>query len=144
MKEFKTSIEIAASPATVWAVLVDTARWPQWDPFTEKIEGTPALGAKMKAFSKLSPGRGFGAKVTTFVPNETMVWSGGMPLGLFKGERTYTLAAGQGGTTTFTMREAFSGPMLALIGKSIPDMTEAFESFARGLKAQAELARTRS
>jgi hypothetical protein len=138
MKEFKTSIEISASPETVWSTLLDTAAWPEWDPFTEKIEGTVALGHKVKAFSKLSPGRGFGVKVTKLVPHETMVWTGGMPFGLFKGERTYTLAAGPRGTTTFAMREVFGGPMLALIGKSIPDMTEAFESFANGLKARAE------
>jgi hypothetical protein len=34
-----------------------------------------------------------------------MVWVGGMPLGLFKGTRTFTLAPGQGGATQFTMRE---------------------------------------
>jgi hypothetical protein len=137
MKQFETTIEISAPPERVWSTLVDTAAWPEWDPFTEKIEGTIALGNKIKAFSKLSPGRGFGVKVTKLVPNETMVWTGGMPLGLFKGERTYTLTPGPGGTT-FSMREVFGGPMLALIGKSIPDMTEAFQSFARGLKARAE------
>ena len=138
MKEFSTSIDIAATPANVWAILLETAKWPEWDPFTEKIEGKVALGAKVKAFSKLSPGRGFGVTVTQLVPNETMVWTGGMPFGLFKGERTYTLVADAGGTTKFAMREVFGGPMLALIGKSIPDMTEAFASFARGLKARAE------
>lgn len=68
----------------------------------------------------------------------TMAWSGGMPLGLFKGVRTYQLAKGEGDTTEFSMQEVFSGPMLALIGKSIPDMTEAFDAFAAGLKKRAE------
>ena len=36
------------------------------------------------------------------------------------------------------MCEVFSGPMLKLIAKSIPDMTEAFDAFAAGLKARAE------
>ncbi|MEM6994078.1 MAG: hypothetical protein AAF721_26430, partial [Myxococcota bacterium] len=70
-------------------------------------------------------------------PERRMVWTGGMPLGLFKGERTYALR-GEGSRTHFNMREVFSGPMLGLIAKSIPDMSEAFNQFAQGLKQRAE------
>jgi hypothetical protein len=139
MLEYQASATIDAPAAKVWAVLVDTAKWPQWDPFCDKIEGQVALGSKIKAFSKLSPGRAFPVKVTELVPSEKMTWSGGMPLGLFKGERTFVLRE-EGGRTVFTLREAFSGPMLKLIGKSIPNMTEAFETFVAGLKQRAEAA----
>ena len=138
MKEFKTTLELAASPDEVWPVLVDTTSWPQWDPFTERIEGTVALGAKLKAYSKLSPGRGFAVKVTALVPCETMVWTGGMPLGLFTGVRTYSLRARLGGGTTFTMHERYNGPLAPLITKSIPDLSQAFDAFALGLKARIE------
>jgi hypothetical protein len=43
-----------------------------------------------------------------------MVWSRGMPLGLFKGVRTFTLAA-DGAATRFTMREEYTGPLLPMI-----------------------------
>ncbi|MCA9656189.1 MAG: SRPBCC domain-containing protein [Myxococcales bacterium] len=138
MLEYSTSTTIDAPAEKVWEVLIDTAKWPEWDPSCERIEGEVALGAKIKAFTKLSPGRAFPVKVTTLVPNETMVWSGGMPLGLFKGERTYSLRELDQGRTEFRMREVFSGPMLKLIGKSIPDMSEAFDGFAAGLKDRAE------
>jgi hypothetical protein len=36
------------------------------------------------------------------------------------------------------MREEYTGPMLPLIGKSIPDLGPAFQQFATGLKHQAE------
>jgi hypothetical protein len=137
MKSYEASTTIEAPPETVWSVLMATSKWPEWDPFCEKIEGTVAPGAKIKAFTKLSPGRAFPVKVRELVENERMVWSGGMPLGLFKGERTYALAR-DGSGTRFEMREVFSGPMLALIGGSIPDMTEAFQKFVSGLKARAE------
>jgi hypothetical protein len=137
MKSYEASATIDAAPEKVWSVLVATAKWPEWDPFCDKIEGTVAPGAKIKAFSKLSPGRAFPVKVAELVENERMVWSGGMPLGLFKGERTFSLAR-DGAGTRFELREVFSGPMLALIGGSIPDMTEAFQKFAAGLKARAE------
>ena len=137
MLEYEATTTIDAPAAKIWAVLVDTAKWPQWDPSCERIEGQVALGNKIKAFTKLSPGRAFPVKVTDLVPNEKMTWSGGMPLGLFKGERTFVLRE-DGGHTVFTLREVFSGPMLRLIGKSIPNMTEAFEKFAAGLKQRAE------
>lgn len=137
MKEYKASTTIQASPERIWAVLTDGGAWPQWDPSCERIEGRIASGEKLKAFTKLSPGRAFPVKVTEFVPNQKMTWSGGMPLGLFKGVRTFTLAP-KGSGVEFTLHEVFSGPMLALIGGSIPDMTEAFQGFVAGLKSRAE------
>jgi hypothetical protein len=139
-KSYEASAVIDAAPEKVWSVLLSTSAWPEWDPFCDRIEGTVAPGAKLKAFSKLSPGRGFPVRVSELVENQRMVWSGGMPLGLFKGERTYALAR-DGARTRFEMREVFSGPMLALIGGTIPDMTEAFQAFASGLKARAEAQR---
>jgi hypothetical protein len=138
MLEYKATATIDAPAAKVWAVLTDTAKWPEWDPSCDKIEGQVALGNKVKAFSKLSPGRAFPVKVTELVPNEKMTWSASMPLGLFKGERTFVLRDDGDGHIVFTLREAFTGPMLRLIRKSIPNMTEAFEGFVAGLKARAE------
>ena len=60
-----------------------------------------------------------------------------MPLGLFKGVRTFSLTP-DGTTTRFSMREEYSGPLLPLIWRSMPDLGPSFQQFARGLKAQAE------
>jgi hypothetical protein len=137
MKSYEASAAIDASPEKVWSTLVATGAWPEWDPSCVKIEGTVALGAKMKAFSKLAPGRAFPVKVSELVENERMVWTGGMPLGLFRGERSFTLSR-DGKGTRFQLREVFSGPMLAVIGGSIPDLTESFQGFVAGLKARVE------
>ena len=67
-----------------------------------------------------------------------MVWRGGMPLGLFRGLRSYTLTPDGEGRTAFRMREQFSGPLLPLIWRSMPDMGPSFEQFARGLKQRVE------
>jgi hypothetical protein len=66
-----------------------------------------------------------------------MVWWDGMPLGLFKGVRTFQITPKDGGIE-FSMEEVYSGLMAPMITKSIPDMTESFELFADGLKNEAE------
>jgi hypothetical protein len=67
-----------------------------------------------------------------------MVWSGGMPLGLFRGVRTFTLAPQADGVVAFTVREEYTGPLLPLIWPSIPDLEPSFRQFATGLKARLE------
>ncbi|MEZ4869739.1 MAG: SRPBCC domain-containing protein [Caldilineaceae bacterium] len=138
MKEFSATTTIHASPETIWAILTDAPSYPEWDPYAERIEGRIAAGETIKAYTKLSLGRAFPVKVTEFVPGQRMTWSGGMPLGLFKGIRTFVLAPQANGAVQFTVRELFSGPLLPLIGRSLPDMTEPFAKFAAGLKARAE------
>ena len=60
-----------------------------------------------------------------------------MPLGLFRGVRTFALSAIPAGTL-FHMREEFSGMLAPAIWKSMPDLTPSFEKFATGLKQLAE------
>ena len=67
-----------------------------------------------------------------------MAWLGGMPRGLFTGVRTYTLTPEGEGRTRFAMREEFTGPLLPLIWRSMPDMSDSFRQFASGLKQRAE------
>jgi hypothetical protein len=138
VKTFSATTTIQASPERIWEILTDAPAYPEWDPYADKIEGTIAPGEKIKAFSKLSPGRAFPVTVSEFEPGKKMVWSSGMPLGLFKGERTFSLTPQGNGDVEFTMREEFSGLLLPLIGRSIPDMAEPFEAFASGLKERAE------
>ncbi len=138
MKEYSATAMIQASPEKIWAILTRGANYSEWDPGTERIEGEIAAGKKITAYSTLSPGRAFPVKVSEFIPGRKMTWRSGMPLGLFKGERTFTLIPQDNGMTQFVLREVFSGPMLAFMGNSIPDMTETFEEFVNGLKNRAE------
>ena len=104
----------------------------------ERVDGRIAPGEKITVRSQANPGRAFPVKVTEFDPGRRMTWSGGMPLGLFKGVRTFTLAPGSDGTTRFTVREEYTGPLLALIWRSMPDLGPSFRQFATGLKQRAE------
>ncbi len=138
MKYFSETINIKAPEETIWRILTDASSYPTWDPGVIRIEGTIALGEKVTAYNKINPDRAFPATVTELVPNQKMAWSGGMPLGLFKGVRTFTLTPKGDGSVDFTLREEFSGPLLPLIGRSIPDMTVSFKEAVAGLKAHAE------
>ncbi|MEL7208558.1 MAG: SRPBCC domain-containing protein [Actinomycetota bacterium] len=138
MEFYESSATIAAARATVWSVLTDADGYREWDNGVIRIEGTIAAGEKIKIHSEVDPKRAFGAKVTEFDAPGAMTWSGGMPLGLFKGIRTFRLTENADGGTDFSVREEFSGPMLGLIWKSMPDLTDSFEQFAQGLKAEAE------
>jgi hypothetical protein len=137
MKEFAIETLIAASTATVWAILIDGSRWTDWNTTVTKLEGTIAAGGKIKVFAKISPGRAFPVRVSEFSAPSRMVWTGGMPLGLFRGVRTFDLAP-EGAGTRFSMREVFSGPLAPLITKSIPDLQPSFLEFAAALKSRAE------
>lgn len=137
MKFFESSSTIKASPEKVWSILTDGDRFPEWDSGIERVEGQIKPGATIKLYVKVNPGRAFPLKVTEFVPPRRMVFSGGMPLGLFKGVRTYTLH-GDAGATRFHMREEYTGPLLGVIWKSIPDLAPSFQQFADGLKQRSE------
>ena len=138
MKAYGATITINASPKTIWAILTDAAGYPEWDPGMVRLEGHIAPGEKITAYTKVSPDRAFPVTVTEFVPDEKMIWTGGMPLGLFKGERSFTLTPQSGGATEVNVREEFTGLLLPIFGRSIPDLTSIFEQFAAGLTGQAE------
>jgi hypothetical protein len=138
MKTFSATTIINASPDTIWTILIDAKGYPTWDPGMDRLEGTIAAGQKITAYTKLSPQRAFPVTVSEFVPGQRMVWSGGLPLGLFKGVRTFTLTPRGAGTTEFAVREEFSGPLLRVLGRSLPDLNKAFAAFAAGLKSRAE------
>lgn len=138
MTSYKVTRSIEADPDTIWALLADTAKWKAWNPTIISIDGTIAEGQKVKLVSTVNPNRAFRLNVTKVDSPREMVWSDGMPLGLFKGERTYRLTPQSDGSTEFSMEEVYTGMMAPLITKSIPDMTESFAEFADGLKAAAE------
>jgi hypothetical protein len=137
VKSYESTSHIQADPDAVWRVLADANAYPTWDSGVRSVDGTVAPGERIKVTSEANPGRAFPVTVTEMVPGERMTWSGGMPLGLFRGVRTYTLTPEDGGTR-FRMREEYTGPLLPLIWRSMPDLGPSFEQFARGLKARTE------
>ena len=138
MKSFAVSTSIQSTPGRIWALLTDAGGYPRWNTTIDRVEGEIALGRKLTIHAKINPGRAFPVKVTTFHAPSRMTWSGGMPFGLFSGERTFTLTSGPDGSIEFSMQECYAGPFASLITRSIPDLQPAFDQFALDLKRAAE------
>src|SRR5262245_31189807 len=105
MKSYEANALIEAAPERVWSLLTDAPGYAAWQNGVVRVEGRIAPGETIKVVSEANPGRTFPVKVTAFEPGWRMEWSGGMPLGLFKGVRTFTLAPTSSGGTDFRVRE---------------------------------------
>lgn len=135
--EYRVSRAIAAPIDRVWALLADVGEQARWNSTLVSIEGEIRHGGEVTIVPKVNPGRTFKLRVSDVSAPNRMTWSDGMPLGLFKGVRTFELAETDG-TTEFTMVETYSGPLAGLITRSIPDMTDSFAEYGDALKSAAE------
>ncbi|WP_342078354.1 SRPBCC domain-containing protein [Yoonia sp. SS1-5] len=137
MTPYHVTRDIAAPPETVWSILTDANRLSDGSFSIIRIDGRIAAGQSFKLWSTVDPKRAFPIKVAVMQPAQRMEWHGGMPLGLFLGNRQFSLTP-IGTGTRFDMRETYSGPLKGLITRFIPDLQPSFETFANALKAAAE------
>ena len=135
--EYSVAVSIGAPAQRVWDLLVDAPGYKKWNTSVVSIEGPIEAGSTIKLVSAVDPKRTFVLKVTQMTPPRQMVWSGGMPLGLFTGTRTFLIEPEAQGCR-FSMSEVYTGLFSGLIFKSIPDLTDSFKQFADGLKGAAE------
>lgn len=140
--QYSVSRTIDAPIERVWALLSDVSEQARWNDTLVSIEGEIREGGTVALVSKANPKRTFELAVSDVSAPKRMIWSDGMPLGLFKGTRTFELQE-RAGATEFSMTEVYSGPLAGLITRSIPDMTESFDRYAESLKHAAESDRLR-
>jgi hypothetical protein len=136
-----TEIEIDATPATVWTILTDLARYPDWNPFITSATGTVTKGGRL--VNRLEPP---GGKTLTFKPTITEVdegrafeWLGrlGLP-GVFDGRHRFELVP-HSASTRLVHTETFTGVLVPLLRKSLDTGTVAgFRAMNEALKARAE------
>lgn len=139
MKEYTTTSIIDASPDVVWVILTHGALYREWNPEIVGIDGRIALGARVTAHVRLGDGaiRKVPQRVTVLEAPARMQWTGGLPLGLFVGRRTFTLTPRAGGVE-FRLHLHMSGPLSSLILKSVGDRQPEIDSFSAALKRRAE------
>ncbi|NQV07825.1 SRPBCC domain-containing protein [bacterium] len=141
--EITTSIDIAASPETVWSILTDLERFSEWNPFVVESSGTVAVGEKL--VNRLQPPGGkamtFKPKVTAVEPGKVFEWLGrlGLP-GLFDGRHRFEIERTDTGSR-FIHSESFKGILVRVFKRSLDASTvEGFNLMNAALKERAETA----
>jgi hypothetical protein len=116
-REIATEIEIGAPPARVWAVLVDTPRYPQWNPFIVALRGVLAAGQAIRFRFRIPPAPRLPGRATVLLaaPEAELRWAGRLlwPW-LFRAEHYHRLAPLDGGRTRLAHGEIFSGLLAVL------------------------------
>jgi hypothetical protein len=134
--ECVVEVAIRAPATAIWTILTDAAAFPRWNSTVTNIEGEIREGARLRLHV---PGtsRTFTPTVTGLVANERMTWTGGLAP-LFKGARSFVLTPRNSGSTDFAMSERFSGLLMPLVQRFLPDFGPVFRTYASDLKREAE------
>jgi len=140
--ELNSEIEINASPETVWKLLTDTSRFPEWNPFLRRLSGELKVGQKLVVFMQPSGANGleFRPVVMKVEPNRELRWLGHLIIpGLFDGEHIFQIEALDDKRVRFHQREIFSGILVPLLKKSLDaDTRRGFNEMNQKLKELAE------
>jgi uncharacterized protein YndB with AHSA1/START domain len=89
--EYSVRREIAAPVDRVWALLTDASSYGRWNGSRLSFEGEIVEGGTVSLVPRVNPGRTFKLRVSDVRGPLGMTWSDGMPLGLFRGVRTFEL-----------------------------------------------------
>ena len=144
--EVSTSIEIAATPENVWAVLADLASYPQWNPVFRSVTGPLAAGSKLTIRTSV-PATDHPmtarVKVLTVEPGTELRWASKL-LGITISKRRFLLSPSGGGTllvqdSTYRglggTRRGYRGGRIVNVIASIQGT---FEAINEAIKQQAE------
>ena len=146
MNRVHRSVEIDAAPATVWAVLEDVRRLPDFSPSTVEVVAPAQLTARGQTFEQTVrlAGRSFTStwEVTDIEPGERLVIEGSVLPGTHY-RMTETIEANGSEATTFTLTMEYRlpfGPLGRLAAKLGAEhrATEEAQLVLDGVRRQAE------
>ncbi|WP_437574622.1 SRPBCC family protein [Sorangium sp. So ce887] len=131
-----TIVDINASRAAVWSVLVDFAAYGEWSNFS-RAEGAAQVGSRL---TMRMPGFSFRPTVTVAESGQQLQWAGTLfTKRLFHGEHSFILRSNPDGTTRVTNREEFSGFLVTLAQPFMKhNDANGYAAFNAGLKRQVE------
>jgi uncharacterized protein YndB with AHSA1/START domain len=146
MKVAEAEIEIAAPIELVWSVMLDVAKYGEWNPFLHQIDckETPRAGSELMLHVKWEGGGGASSKerITKLdgPANGTAtleyIFEGFLAtIGAVRGTRVQRLRQNAAGTIYHT-REEFGGWLQMFL--PLKSVQKGFEAHARSLKSRAE------
>jgi hypothetical protein len=141
--DIATEITIEAPRARVWSILEDIARYPEWNPFTPKIETTLALGTPVVLHVAMHPGKPTMRQVevmSSYVAGEELGWGTTMGHPIFlKANRTQRLTELSEARCHYRSVDTFSGALVPIVMAFYrAHVQRGFDETARALKERAE------
>lgn len=136
MKSFAAETLILASAGTVWDIITDAGNYPVWDSGITNIKGEISHRSTIRVRTHDVGKKTFRLRVRQS-PGRRMTWTGGLPLGLLRVDRTFTLTD-YTGITHLTVRDTARGPLQSLV-HSTPGADRAVSGFVDEVKFRAEL-----
>lgn len=115
--EVEHEVEIAAAPQVVWQLLTDLPRYPEWNPYSRRVEGTLRVGEMVRVEAHLGGEvRVVDNRVTRLQAPRALCWeSQGWYARLARGTRCRHLEALPNGGTRLLHHEVMAGPLAWLI-----------------------------
>ena len=147
----RATVDIDAPIEQVWAVMLDTDAYDEWNPFVVRAECAtpPQVGAPIVLHVRWANGKGTRSpeRISAIEPprdeggvrRATLAYVfEGWPakLGLVRGTRSQTLTQAPDGPTRYETIEEFSGPLVKLAGPG--RVAEGFRRHAEALKRRCE------
>jgi hypothetical protein len=136
--DFAISIDIAAPPAIVWAVMADAERWHEWTPSVRSIrlldDGPLAVGTRALIRQPKFPPAVW--KVTAVESGRSFTWRSGAP-GVWVYARHSVEPISGGSRATLTLH--YDGVLARLIARLTREVTNRYLAFeGNGLKGRSE------
>ena len=133
---FGVQVNVEATPGRIWNFLTDAENFSRWNSTVTSLEGDIREGGRLRV---RIPGTTsvYAFTVSGFVPDERMIWTGGIAP-VFKDVRSFQLLKWYDGTTAFRMTTRFSGLLLPFVRSSLAGFDRVFARYANDLKSAAE------
>lgn len=137
-----TETTIDAPPETVWEILVDAERYPEWNPYHVRVEGALALGEELELEIHKPNGNEvtIHPEVQVLDEHRELTWGGGVP-GLFTGRHVFRLEPTADGGTHLVHEETFRG--LGVPFAELDSIEEGYGRVNEALRRRAEGQRRR-
>lgn len=141
MKKIESEIIIDADISTVWSVLTDFEKYPDWNPFIHSIKGEKAVGHYLTVSINLLNGNKMTFKpiILKLEARQELRWRGRLGTKIiFQGEHFFILEEINKTQTKFIHGENFSG-LLTLLMKNVFEKTKkGFVLMNQSIKKECE------
>ena len=145
MKTLETVIDIDASPQTVWSIMDDLERYPEWNALVPELKGRTTVGEVVegKLVQPNTPVLPLAPTLTRIVGARELRWITVVPGDEgFSAEHYFFLTPTSEGGTHLVHNEDFDGPAIAFMWDGIDtNGRQAYNQMNVDLKARAEAAK---